>query len=61
MTYREIAHQLVEYVKEMGYTHVEFLPVSEHPLSASWGYQTVGYFAVTRATGRRRTSCIWWT
>jgi 1,4-alpha-glucan branching enzyme len=51
MTYREIAHQLVEYVKEMGYTHVELLPVSEHPLSASWGYQTVGYFAVTSRYG----------
>ena len=51
MSYRETAHQLVEYVKEMGYTHVELLPVSEHPLSASWGYQTVGYFAVTARYG----------
>ena len=49
--YREMAHQLVEYCKEMGYTHVELLPVSEHPLSASWGYQTVGYFAVTSRYG----------
>ncbi len=51
MSYREIAHQLVEYVKEMGYTHVELLPVSEHPLSASWGYQTVGYYAATARYG----------
>jgi 1,4-alpha-glucan branching enzyme len=51
MSYREIAHQLVEYVKEMGYTHVELLPVSEHPLSASWGYQTIGYYAATARYG----------
>ena len=51
MTYRELAHQLVEYCKEMGYTHIELLPVSEHPLSASWGYQTVGYYAATTRFG----------
>jgi len=51
LPYRELAHQLVEYVKEMGYTHLEFLPVSEHPLSASWGYQTVGYYAATARYG----------
>ena len=51
MTYRELAHQLVEYVKEMGYTHLELLPVAEHPLSASWGYQTVGHFAATSRYG----------
>jgi 1,4-alpha-glucan branching enzyme len=51
LTYRELAHQLVEYVKKMGYTHIELLPISEHPLSASWGYQTVGYYAVTSRYG----------
>jgi 1,4-alpha-glucan branching enzyme len=51
LTYRELAHQLVEYVKEMGYTHIELLPISEHPLSASWGYQTVGYYAATSRYG----------
>lgn len=49
--YREIAKQLVEYCLEMGFTHVEFLPVSEHPFSGSWGYQTVGYFSVTSRFG----------
>jgi 1,4-alpha-glucan branching enzyme len=51
LTYRELAHQLVDYAKQMGYTHLELLPVSEHPLSASWGYQTVGYYAVTARYG----------
>ena len=51
MTYRELAHQLVEYCTEMGYTHIELLPVAEHPLSASWGYQIVGYYAATSRYG----------
>ncbi len=51
LTYRDLAHQLVEYVHEMGYTHIELLPISEHPLSASWGYQTVGYYAATSRYG----------
>jgi 1,4-alpha-glucan branching enzyme len=51
LTYQELAEVLVPYVKEMGYTHVELLPVSEHPLDESWGYQTVGYFSVTSRHG----------
>jgi len=46
-----LAHQLVEYATEMGFTHLELLPVCEHPLSASWGYQPVGYFAPTSRYG----------
>jgi 1,4-alpha-glucan branching enzyme len=49
--YRELAEQLVEYCHKMNYTHVELLPVSEHPYTASWGYQTVGYYAVTSRFG----------
>jgi 1,4-alpha-glucan branching enzyme len=51
MTYRETASKLLEYVRHMGFTHVEFLPVSEHPFDGSWGYQTVGYFAPTSRFG----------
>ena len=51
MNYREIAHQLADYVKYMGFTHVEILPVSEHPLDDSWGYQTTGYYAPTSRFG----------
>ena len=49
--YRELAVRLAEYVREMGYTHVELLPVMEHPLDASWGYQVIGYYAPTARYG----------
>jgi len=51
LSYNEIAPQLAEYVKDMGFTHVEFLPVMEHPFYASWGYQTGGYYAPSRRYG----------
>jgi 1,4-alpha-glucan branching enzyme len=49
--YRELAEQLVGYAQEMGFTHVEFLPVAEHPFSGSWGYQVTSYFAPTARFG----------
>jgi len=51
LNYRELAVKLTEYVQQMGYTHVQFLPVMEHPFYGSWGYQTRGYFAPTSRHG----------
>jgi 1,4-alpha-glucan branching enzyme len=51
LTYRELAKELTEYVVEMGFTHVEFLPIAEHPLDLSWGYQVISYFAPTSRFG----------
>ncbi len=51
LSYREIAHRLREYVQEMGFTHVELMPIAEHPLDASWGYQVSGFYAPTSRFG----------
>jgi 1,4-alpha-glucan branching enzyme len=51
LTYRELAHRLVDYVRETGFTHLELLPVMEHPLDESWGYQVTGQFAPTSRHG----------
>ena len=51
LDYREVAHQLAEYVRGTGFTHVELLPITEHPFYGSWGYQTTGYFAPTARYG----------
>ncbi len=51
LTYREMAEDLVPYIAEMGFTHIEFMPIMEHPYEPSWGYQTLGYFAPSSRFG----------
>ncbi len=51
LNYRELAHRLVEHVNQLGFTHIELLPITEHPFDASWGYQTTGYYAPTSRHG----------
>src|SRR5260370_890926 len=51
LTYREIADKLADYIQRLGYTHVELLPIMEHPYSGSWGYQVIGYYAPTSRFG----------
>ena len=57
LTYRELADELGDYVTDMGFTHVELLPVMAHPFAGSWGYQVTSYFAPSPRAAARPTTC----